>query len=82
MNCLVPGRIETDRVRDGDEARAMRAGVSVEEMRARMIADAPMGRDGTVGEMADTAVLLCSRQAGYITGSVIKVDGGRIPINM
>ncbi len=82
VNCLVPGRIETDRVRDGDKARAARAGVTVEEMHARMIADAPMGRDGTVGEMADTAVLLCSRQAGYITGSVIKVDGGRIPINL
>ncbi len=82
VNCLVPGRIQTDRVRDGDEARARRAGVSVEEMRARMIADAPMGRDGTVEEMADVAVLLCSRQAGYITGSAIKVDGGRIPISL
>ena len=81
-NCLVPGRIETERVQSGDVERARRAGVTPDEMRARMIADAPMGRDGKVEEMANAAVLLCSRQAGYITGSVIRVDGGRIPVTM
>lgn len=82
VNCLIPGRIETDRVIDGDKARAKRAGVTPEEIRARMIASAPMGRDGTVEEMADVAVLLCSHQARYITGSAIKVDGGRIPVTL
>lgn len=81
-NCLVPGRIETERVQSGDVERARRAGVTPDEMRARMIADAPMGRDGTVEEMANAAVLLCSQQAGYITGSVIRVDGGRIPVTI
>jgi NAD(P)-dependent dehydrogenase (short-subunit alcohol dehydrogenase family) len=47
-----------------------------------MVAEAPMGRDGTVQEMADAAVLLCSEQARYITGSAIKVDGGRIPTSL
>lgn len=82
VNCLIPGRIATERVAQGDVARAKRAGITPEEMTARMIADAPMGRDGTVEEMADVAVLLCSRQAGYITGSAIKVDGGRIPVTL
>jgi len=82
VNCLVPGRIDTARVRQGDEVRARRAGVSPEELRRRMIAEAPMGRDGTVEEMADVALLLCSRQARYITGSAIRVDGGRIPLSL
>ncbi|MBT5049040.1 MAG: SDR family oxidoreductase [Rhodospirillaceae bacterium] len=82
VNCLIPGRIATDRVTHGDAARAERAGVTPEEMRARMIADAPMGRDGTVEEMASVALLLCSQQAGYINGSAIKVDGGRIPVTL
>lgn len=82
VNCLIPGRIATDRVTHGDVARAERAGITPEEMRARMIADAPMGRDGTVEEMADVALLLCSQQAGYINGSAIKVDGGRIPVTL
>lgn len=81
VNCLVPGRIETDRVRNGDIARARRLSITPEELRERMIAEAPMGRDGTVAEMADVAVLLCSHQARYVTGSTIKVDGGRIPVN-
>lgn len=82
VNCLVPGRIETSRMQQGDEVRAKRAGVSTEELRQRMLADAPMGRDGTVEEMANVALLLSSKQASYINGSVIRVDGGRIPINM
>lgn len=82
VNCLVPGRIETERVLNGDIARAKRAGVSAADIKAKMIAEAPMGRDGTVQEMADAAVLLCSEQARYITGSAIKVDGGRIPTSL
>ena len=82
VNCLVPGRIETERVKSGDRERARRAGVTPEEMHAKMLADAPMGRDGTVEEMGNVAVLLCANQAGYITGSVIRVDGGRIPVTM
>lgn len=82
VNCLVPGRVETERVIQGDIARAKRAGVSAADIKAKMVAEAPMGRDGTVQEMADAAVLLCSEQARYITGSAIKVDGGRIPTSL
>jgi len=81
VNCLVPGRIETERMRQGDVVRAKRAGITPEEMRRRMIADSPAGRDGKVEEMANVALLLCSQQAAYINGSVIRVDGGRIPLN-
>jgi 3-oxoacyl-[acyl-carrier protein] reductase len=82
VNCLIPGRIETERVHHGDIARAKRAGVTAADIKAKMIAEAPMGRDGTVQEMADAAVLLCSEQARYITGSAIKIDGGRIPTSL
>jgi NAD(P)-dependent dehydrogenase (short-subunit alcohol dehydrogenase family) len=36
----------------------------------------PMGRAGTVGEIAKTAAFLVSADAGYITGQNIRVDGG------
>ncbi len=82
VNCLVPGRIETERVREGDKSRAKRAGVTPQKIRQRMISEAPMGRDGTVEEMANIVLLLCSQQSGYITGSVIRGDGGRIPVTL
>ena len=81
VNCLVPGRIYTDRVRLGDEVKAKHLGISPEDVRQRMIADAPMGRDGTVEEMGAVATLLCSQQAAYINGSVIRADGGRVGVN-
>jgi 3-oxoacyl-[acyl-carrier protein] reductase len=37
----------------------------------------PMNRFGTVEEMADAAVFLCSERAKFITGSVLVVDGGQ-----
>ena len=36
----------------------------------------PMGRYGTVDEIAATIVFLASEGAGYITGQNIRVDGG------
>ena len=37
----------------------------------------PMGRFGTVDEVADTAVFICSEKSSFTTGSVIVVDGGQ-----
>ena len=81
VNCLSPGRIYTDRVRLGDEVRAKHLGITAEEMRQRMVSQSPMGRDGKVEEMANLAVWLCSEPAGYVNGSVLRADGGRIGTN-
>jgi 3-oxoacyl-[acyl-carrier protein] reductase len=81
VNCLVPGRIYTERVRLGDEVRGKHLGISAEEARQQMIKGAPMGRDGTVEEMGAVAVMLCGVPAGYINGSVIRADGGRVGVN-
>jgi len=37
----------------------------------------PMGRFGTVEEVADVVAFLCSRQASLVTGACIAVDGGQ-----
>lgn len=46
--------------------------------RAGIIKKVPLGREGFVGDIANTAVFLFSDAANYITGQVIAVDGGHL----
>jgi 3-oxoacyl-[acyl-carrier protein] reductase len=78
-NIIVPGRIATARVATLDSARAKREGRSVEEVAAESAATIPLGRYGKPEEYADVVTFLASTRAAYITGSVIRVDGGMIP---
>ena len=75
-NIIVPGRIATARVAALDDARAKREGRRVEEVAAESAATIPVGRYGKPEEYADVVTFLASTRAAYITGSVIRVDGG------
>jgi 3-oxoacyl-[acyl-carrier protein] reductase len=77
-NVIVPGRIATNRVRFLDEARAKREGRSVEEIVAASERSIPAGRYGNPREYGDAVAFLASERAAYITGSVVRVDGGMI----
>jgi 3-oxoacyl-[acyl-carrier protein] reductase len=61
-NVVAPGLIDTD----------MTKGLPLEQM----LQAVPLGRLGTVEEVAGTVAFLCSRDAGYITGQVLGVNGG------
>ena len=76
VNHLIPGSIETDRVREFDEANSNRFGISVEEQRKKMLQTIPMSRYGDPKEFADAAVFLFSDAASYITGATLQADGG------
>jgi 3-oxoacyl-[acyl-carrier protein] reductase len=78
VNVVLPGRIETDRTGELDAANAQAQGKSVEEISTAMRAQIPAGRYGRVQEFADVACFLASERASYITGSMIRVDGGAI----
>jgi 3-oxoacyl-[acyl-carrier protein] reductase len=77
-NVVVPGRIGTQRTRLLDEAKAERENKTVEETAAEVAASIPVGRYGEPREYAAAIAFLASTQASYITGSVVRVDGGLI----
>lgn len=76
VNMILPGRIETDRTGELDQANAKRLGKSTDEVAAASKAQIPAGRYGAVQEFGDVACFLASARASYITGSTIRVDGG------
>ena len=65
VNCVTPGFIATDMV----------AAVPAEAL-AKVIQTIPVGRLGEAGEIARAVKFLLDDDAGYITGSVIAVNGG------
>jgi 3-oxoacyl-[acyl-carrier protein] reductase len=78
VNQIIPGRLDTDRLRQLDEGNAKRSGLPVEEQRKRAIAAIPLGRYGDPDEFGRAAAFLLSDAAGYITGATLQVDGGLI----
>lgn len=65
VNAVAPGFISTDMVRQMPEK-------VLEQMRARI----PLGRLGEPRDIADAYLFLASDEASYITGAVLRVDGG------
>lgn len=78
VNCLAPGRIATDRIVEFDQTRARREGITVEQAQKLSIATIPAGRYGEAGEFASMAAFLASPRASYVTGAIIRIDGGMI----
>jgi 3-oxoacyl-[acyl-carrier protein] reductase len=78
VNMLLPGQIKTARLKGLDEADAGRLGKSVEEVSAAAQKRIPMGRYGTIEEFGSVGAFLVSEPARYMTGGLIRCDGGSI----
>lgn len=78
VNMIIPGRIHTERVDELDAAAAKRLGQPVEDVAAASRATIPVGRYGRVEEFAAMGAFLASARASYVTGSVVRCDGGLI----
>ena len=69
INCSPPGRINSEQIRT-------RLHPDPEVTKRYIAQNIPMGRFGEPEELADLVTFLASPRAGYITGTVIPVDGG------
>lgn len=78
VNNIMPGRIDTDRIRSLDEARARQTGATQEDCKSEAIKTIPLGRYGNISEFGKAAAFLLSDAASYITGSSLAHDGGSL----
>jgi 3-oxoacyl-[acyl-carrier protein] reductase len=78
VNTMLPGAFQTDRVVQFQKAASEREGISPEEFLRRSVRSIPVGRFGQPSEFGAAAAFLASPLAGYITGSMIRLDGGSI----
>lgn len=78
VNNLVPGRIDTQRVRSLDRMMAGKKGVALEDEQEAQYAAIPLGRYGTIEDMGAAGAFLLSGAAAYITGATLVVDGGKM----
>ena len=76
VNHLMPGRIDTDRVRELDAIRAKANGDTTEAVRDHWTKSIPLRRYGVAEEYGNAAVFLFSNASRYITGASIQCDGG------
>ena len=79
INNLLPGRMDTDRLRANRLSTAAASGEAPEVIAARQLREVPAGRFGTPQEFGQVCAFLCSTHASYITGQNILVDGGLFP---
>jgi 3-oxoacyl-[acyl-carrier protein] reductase len=78
VNQIIPGRIDTDRVKHLDELAGKKQGISADEAKKKSMATIPAGRYGEPPEYGRVAAFILSDAAAYMTGSTVQVDGGMI----
>ncbi len=78
VNVVLPGRIATDRLTFFDAHRAKQQGRTPEDIARESTAQIPAGRYGQPEEFAQVVAFLAGAGASYVTGALIRVDGGLI----
>ncbi len=72
-NAIAPGFVETAMTK----ATAERTGTTIEQMREGVAAALPVRRGGVPSDVANAVAFFAGEEAGYVTGQVLYVDGGR-----
>ncbi len=78
VNNLLPGLMDTPALKRVYDAQAARENITPEAAKSRMAESVPVKRLGTADDFGPVCAFLCSRQAGYMTGQNITVDGGLV----
>jgi len=80
VNCICPGRVETEKRITIAGQKAQELGITKEEWVKRDIQRIPLGRYATEEEVVDAALFLVSEKASSITGVAMPIDGGFLAV--
>ena len=75
-NCVCPGQMDTDMIRQLFRDRAQLTGQTADDVRQSLESRIPVGHLGPLDQLAGTYVYLASDLSRYVTGQSITVDGG------
>ena len=80
VNAVCPGPIKTDRLSYWEQDRAEEQGISLEELRGRIVEESgqrtPLGRIAEPEDVANMVAFLASDEAAFVTGQAYNVNGG------
>jgi 3-oxoacyl-[acyl-carrier protein] reductase len=76
VNMLLPGSFATERIDSLNAREAEARGVAVAQVVSESSAEIPLGRYGEPKEFGAVAAFLASPKASYVTGQMIRIDGG------
>lgn len=78
VNVVVTGQFDTPALGRFEAAKAASSGRSPEDVRREHVDAIPLARLGEARELADVVTFLCSACASFVTGTLVRVDGGSV----
>jgi 3-oxoacyl-[acyl-carrier protein] reductase len=78
VNVIIPGQFDTPAFHKFRAWLAKADGITEREVSEDQLAAIPLGRLGSADELADVVTFYCSERSSFVTGSVIRVDGGAV----
>ena len=75
-NCVCPGQMQTDMIEKLFKERSKITGKPASEVKKALLNKIPMGKLGSMSDLAGTYLYLASDLSNYVTGQSFVVDGG------
>lgn len=78
VNCVCPGAVDTDMASEGQEIRAADMGIALDDLKAQLGGEIPLGRLTVADDLAKAIVWFASPESSHLTGQSLNVNGGSL----